>query len=171
MKSKQKYLLFSNFYKSVLYECIKTSGQLDTKNVIIKGWPATIFCTTDHRYLEELSTRSMVTTPELSHEKIAQVLAYKGEQYAKPWETRKGEPLFKQVLQQLKTGIEVCIPYGKQVGHWYNQENRNEPRVMRDYDKLMGPIEMSAFLYKKDRVSFQVSFNGSAQAVLGNVYL
>jgi hypothetical protein len=81
----------------------KTSGQLGTKNVIIKGWPATIFCTTDHRYLEELSTRSMVATPEVSHEKIAEVLEYKGEKYAKPWETRRGEPLFKIVFKLIQT--------------------------------------------------------------------
>ena len=51
----------------------KAPGQLRTKSVIIKGWPATIFCTTDYRFLEELSTKSMLSTPEVTQEKIQQV--------------------------------------------------------------------------------------------------
>ncbi|MGD2251240.1 MAG: hypothetical protein PVF58_22815 [Candidatus Methanofastidiosia archaeon] len=144
----------------------KMSGQLGTKNVIIKGWPATIFCTTDHKYLEELSTRSMVATPEVSQEKIAEVLEYKGEKYATPWviqEVDKEELLFKKALQQLKTGFKIGIPYGKQLAHKYNGETKNEPRIMRDFDKLMGLIEMSAFLHQYKRLSFCVPVNGSEQ--------
>jgi hypothetical protein len=69
----------------------RASGQLGTKTVIIKGWPSTIFCSTDHKYLEELSTRSMVATPETSSEKIAEVLEYKGEKYVSPWVAQEDE--------------------------------------------------------------------------------
>ena len=31
-------------------------GQLRTSHVILKGWPATIFCTSDVRYIEDLAT-------------------------------------------------------------------------------------------------------------------
>ena len=144
----------------------KMSGQLGTKSVIIQGWPATIFCTTDHRYLEELSTRSMVATPEVTHEKIAEVLKYKGEQYATPWVVNtldEEESLFRDVLKQLKTGIEIGIPYGKTLAFKYNGENKDEPRTMRDFDKLMGLIEMSAFLHQYQRVSFYIRINGTEQ--------
>ena len=141
----------------------RASGQLGTKNVIIQGWPATIFCTTDHRYLEELSTRSMVATPEVTDEKIAKVLEYKGEKYAYPWEAQKideEEVIFKEALQQLKTGIIIAAPYGKELGTKYNGDNGNSPRVMRDYDKLMGLLEMSAFLHQNQRVTFHMHDNG-----------
>ena len=150
----------------------KASGQLGTKSVIIQGWPATIFCTTDHRYLEELSTRSMVATPEVTKEKIAQVLEYKGEKYAKPWEAQRideEEVIFKQALQQLKTGIEVAAPYGKELARKYNKDNGNSPRVMRDFDKLMGLLEMSTFLHQNQRVSFCMPVNGNThEYCIGN---
>jgi hypothetical protein len=69
----------------------RASGKLGTKSVIIEGWPSTIFCTTDYRFLEELSTRSMLTTPEVTEEKISEVLVYKASQYQRPWENREDE--------------------------------------------------------------------------------
>jgi hypothetical protein len=143
----------------------KVSGQLGTKSVIICGWPATIFCTTDHKYLEELSTRSMVATPEVTPEKIADVLDYKGEKYARPWKTHTDEEelLFKEALQQLKTGVVVSTPYSKELARRYNHNNGNAPRVMRDFDKLMGLLEMSAFLHQGQRYSFCIPDNGGIQ--------
>ena len=49
---------------------------------IITGWPATTYCTTDCKVLEELSTRSLLATPEITEEKISQVLTYKGVKYS-----------------------------------------------------------------------------------------
>ncbi|MBU7030588.1 MAG: hypothetical protein HXS48_26885 [Theionarchaea archaeon] len=143
----------------------KVSGQLGTKSVIIQGWPATIFCTTDHRYLEELSTRSMVATPEVTKEKIAEVLEYKGEKYARPWETQQvdeEEVIFRKALHQLKS-VGTAIPYGKELARKYNGDNGNLPRVMRDYDKLMGLIEMSTFLHQSQRVSVLIPVNDNVQ--------
>jgi len=98
------------------------SGQLGTKTAVIQGWPATIFCSTDHRYLEELSTRSMVATPEVTGEKIAEVLEFKGEQYVRPWEMHidEDEVLLREVLQQLKTATLISTPYGKKLAQKYN---------------------------------------------------
>ena len=41
-----------------------SSGSLRTKNVVIKGWPATIFCTTVEKYVKDLATRGFTVTPE-----------------------------------------------------------------------------------------------------------
>jgi len=45
-------------------------GQLKTMRVVIQGWPATVFLTTDRKYMEELATRSFTVTPENSSAKI-----------------------------------------------------------------------------------------------------
>jgi hypothetical protein len=137
------------------------SGTLQTKSVIIEGWPATIFCTTDHRYLEELSTRSLLATPETSEEKIADVLEYKGRTYSRPWEQIKpdeGEEVFRSALRMLKSRMEVCIPYADRLSERYE---KTEPRAMRDYDKLMELIKMSTFLHQRQRPFFEVDSEGN----------
>jgi hypothetical protein len=148
-----------------------SSGKLQTKSVIIEGWPSTIFCTTDHRYLEELSTRSLLTTPEATQEKIAHVLKYKGRIYSKPWEQIKKdqeEEVFKNAIKLLKSHSEVCIPYADVLAERYT---KTEPRVMRDFDKLMELIKMSAFLHQRQRPSFEVdNGNDSVQYIIANEY-
>ena len=137
-----------------------SSGKLQTKSVIIEGWPSTIFCTTDLRVLEELSTRSLLTTPESTQEKIGKVLEYKGKKYARPWEEMKldaHEILFRNALKLLKTKKEVCIPYADEL---QKRQPTSEPRVMRDFDKLMELIRMSAFLHQYKRPSFKLEING-----------
>jgi len=137
------------------------SGKLQTKSVIITGWPATIFCTTDCKVLEELSTRSLLTTPEITEEKISQVLIYKGIKYSRPWEEMEEdehERILTNSLKLLKEEIEVCVPYA---GVLAEQYERSEPRVMRDFDKLMELIRMSAFLHQRQRPSFTLKPNGS----------
>jgi hypothetical protein len=133
----------------------RIAGKLGTKKVIIEGWPATLFCSTDYKFLEELSTRSMLTTPDISKEKIREVLAYKGRQYSRPWLNVEDEQerLLKKAVDFLKTEVEVCVPYAEELAETYE---RNEPRVMRDFDKLMELIRMSAFLHQEQRIRFGV---------------
>jgi hypothetical protein len=144
----------------------KISGKLGTKRVIIEGWPATLFCTTDYKFLEELSTRSMLTTPETTTEKIEQVLKYKGAQYKRPWENKEDEQekIFKGAVKLLKSDVGICIPYAEELAEKYD---KNEPRVMRDYDKLMELIRMSAFLHQGQRLSFTV---GGSRFIIANEY-
>jgi hypothetical protein len=146
----------------------RASGQLGTKRVIICGWPATLFCTTNFTYLEELSTRSMLTTPEVTEAKIAEVLKYKGLQYSRPWLCKEDEPekLLKEALKTLKSGVNVCVPYADELALLYE---RNEPRVMRDFEKLMELIRMSAFLHQKQREFFEV-VNTQEVYIIANEY-
>jgi hypothetical protein len=133
----------------------RASGQLGTKRVIICGWPATVFCTTDFKYLEELSTRSVLTTPEVTEEKIAQVLKFKGSQYSRPWKNTEDEQerILKEALKALQSGKKVCVPYADELAEGYE---KSEPRVMRDFDKLMELIRMSAFLHQKQRAFIEL---------------
>jgi len=148
-----------------------SAGKLQTKSVIIEGWPATIFCTTDFKFLEELSTRSLLTTPETTQEKIAEVLEYKGGKYSKPWvemEVNADEDIFKNSLKLLRSHKEVCVPYADELAQRYT---KTEPRVMRDFDKLMELIKMSAFLHQKQRPSFEIELNGGRkQFVIATEY-
>ena len=58
---------------------------LRTVKVIIQGWPATIFLTTDPTYTEELATRSFTTTPEASKEKIEEANVLTNLKVNIPW--------------------------------------------------------------------------------------
>ena len=128
---------------------------------IITGWPATTYCTTDCKVLEELSTRSLLATLEITEEKISQVLTYKGVKYSRPWEEMEEdeqEQILTNSLKLLKQDLEVCVPYA---GVLAEQYEKSEPRVMRDFDKLMELIRMSAFLHQRQRPTFTLNPNGS----------
>ncbi|MBU7026194.1 MAG: hypothetical protein HXS48_04565 [Theionarchaea archaeon] len=143
-----------------------SAGKLQTKSVIIEGWPATVFCTTDFKFLEELSTRSLLTTPETSQEKIVAVLEYKGSKYSQPWvemEVDVNEEIFTSALKLLRSPKEVCVPYADELAQRYS---KSEPRAMRDFDKLMELIRISAFLHQKQRPSFELEINGTKQFVI-----
>jgi len=144
------------------------SGKLQTKSVIITGWPATTYCTTDCKVLEELSTRSLLATPEITEEKISQVLTYKGKKYSRPWEEMEEdeqEQILTNSLNLLKEDIEVCVPYA---GVLAEQYEKGEPRVMRDFDKLMELIRMSAFLHQRQRMHFEN--NGGNRFIIATEY-
>jgi len=94
-------------------------GQLRTSKVVIQGWPATVFLTTDKRYIEELATRSFTVTPEASKEKIEQANILTGLKTSFPWkynhETRETETI-KQLVLSLRNrfineSIDVVIPF------------------------------------------------------------
>ncbi len=140
-----------------------SQGTLQTKSVIIEGWPATVFCTADVRVLEELSTRSLLITPESSQEKIREVLEFKGSKYARPWEQMaedREEKILKSALRLLREKREVCIPFADGLAERYTKV---EPRVMRDFDKFMELIRMSAFLHQRQRPSFELVIDGEVQ--------
>ena len=65
------YLILSHDTERIEYRFTDKSakGSLRTVKVIIEGFPATIFLTTDRKYMEELATRSFTVTPEASKEK------------------------------------------------------------------------------------------------------
>lgn len=94
-------------------------GPLRTRRVRIRGWPATIFCTVDKQYLEELATRSFTVTPESSKEKIGEANVLTNLKVSFPWvfqeeteETRCIKALVEAVKRQLADGrTDVVIPF------------------------------------------------------------
>ena len=97
----------------------KTSrGQLRTSRVVIQGWPATIFLSTDRKYMEELSTRSFTATPEASQEKIIDANVLTNMKASFPWqynheteETETIKKLVSSIKNQFSNGVDVVVPF------------------------------------------------------------
>ena len=96
-----------------------TRGQLRTARVIIQGWPATIFLSTDKRYMEELATRSFTVTPETAKEKIKEANYLTNLKASFPWqynhETEETQ-IVKRLIQSLKNQFanakaDVVVPF------------------------------------------------------------
>ena len=129
----------------------KIAGKLRTTKVVLKGWPATIFCTTDTSYVEELATRSLSHTPDMSIEKYQGAVELLGDKASDPvfyLEYKKSLAPYQEritAISNLGDDIDrVQIPYAKLFSKEYNA---TLPRDMRDYSKFQGLIEASAVLH------------------------
>jgi len=127
-------------------------GALRTMHVVLKGWPACIFCTTETKYIEDLATRGFTVTPDMDPEKYKAAVKLKGEIKAHPWKFNLDEdPEFRdlQSYMQVLTGRlflfnRVVIPYAQELSSVYPS---TLPRDMRDYDHFLALIEMSCLLH------------------------
>jgi len=92
---------------------------LRTVKVVIQGWPATIFLSTNLKYMEELATRSFTATPESSKEKIEQANLLTNLKVSVPWDYREETEETKTIrmlIQSIKNQLieaetEVVIPF------------------------------------------------------------
>ncbi|MCJ7760273.1 ATP-binding protein, partial [Candidatus Bathyarchaeota archaeon] len=113
--------ILSHDKEEIQYQFVdKTAkGQLRTMKVVLKGWPATIFLTTDNRYMEELATRSFTATPESSEDKIKEANILTNEKASLPWKHEKETEAFtiiKRLIENLQKNtleskIDVVIPF------------------------------------------------------------
>jgi len=127
------------------------SGGLRTANVVVKGWPATIFCTSEEEYLKDLSTRSLTLTPELSIEKIKEAVNLISKFLA------YSEELLTADASEVKTHIEkvkekapknVLTPFSEQIEQYIEYWGK---RVMRDWKHLLTMVKMNAILNFENR--------------------
>lgn len=94
-------------------------GQLRTSKVVIQGWPATIFLSTDRKYIEELATRSFTATPEASKDKIEEANKLTNLKACFPWqydhETKETETIRKLIHSLrnhlVESNYDVAIPF------------------------------------------------------------
>jgi len=92
---------------------------LKTSKVVIQGWPATIFLSTDRKYTEELATRSFTATPESSKVKIKEANLLTNLRASFPWqyseETEETKTIRRLVLsirnQLVNDKIDVTLPF------------------------------------------------------------
>ncbi|MEM3709637.1 MAG: C2H2-type zinc finger protein, partial [Nitrososphaerales archaeon] len=120
----------------------------------VRGWPSTIFCTTEAKYLEDLKTRSLTITPEMSSEKYHEANKLKGRKWARPWEYENDYEL--EVLRECirilipkMRNLSVIIPYGEELGEVYYHDL---PRDMRDFSKFGSFISVNTYLNMYRRV-------------------
>jgi len=126
-------------------------GALRTMHVVLKGWPACIFCTTETKYIEDLATRGFTVTPDLDQEKIRAAIELIGEMKAYPWkfetkndqEFRTLEEYMDVLTGRLCITNSVVIPYSHELSMIYNS---TLSRDMRDYLHFLALIELNCLL-------------------------
>jgi len=128
-------------------------GKLQTMHVVIRGWPATIFCSTQERYVQDLATRGFTITPETTKEKFQAANILTGEKAAFPWKFRED---FDFMLLQGYIGylkgklqeIDIIVPYGEQLGKRFPSKF---PRSMRDFKHILSLIKVYALFHLAQR--------------------
>ena len=122
----------------------KISG-LRTVHVILRGWPATIFCTTKVKHMSELSTRSLTANPEMIEEKYHEANILSGNIAANPWKfnpknDKELNAISEYIHQVSKSSLEiekVVVPYGEKIGDLFPHDNPSEMRHVRQFLSLI----------------------------------
>lgn len=145
----------------------KTSkGALRTRTVVLSGWPATIFCTSEIKHMEDLATRGFTLTPEMSSEKYgeANVLFMRKKMY--PWQPDTDLPALAKYVGEVKTflslqGITVLTPFGEELARAYPH---TLARDMRDLPHFSALIDMMAAFHAFQRPLLKI--DGEPEAIL-----
>jgi len=128
-------------------------GQLQTQHVVITGWPATVFCSTQEKYVQDLATRGFTVTPEATQEKYRNANVLTGSIAAFPWKFQRDFDfmLLEGYIRFLKNHLEnvtVTVPYAIEFAE-------NFPcrfsRSMRDFKHVLNLIEISALFHFAQR--------------------
>lgn len=143
----------------------KGSKGLATKKIIIRNWPATIFCTTEIEGTEDLKTRSLLVTPEISEEKTKEAIKSYARQFSTPNNNKESEKEkeIKEAIKILrKEGANILIPYAEKLAEIFPTESHEE---MRNFKKYVALLSLNAFLHKRNRVTIN---NNGKEYVLAN---
>jgi len=130
------------------------SGGFRTTHVVIRGWPATIFCTTSEKYIKDLSTRGFTITPETNPEKFREAIDLTCEKKAFPWKFGDQDMdflLLQGFIGWLKNKfkeLNVAIPYARELGKLYPA---TYARSMRDVSHFTALIEIMALFHCMQR--------------------
>jgi hypothetical protein len=142
----------------------KTSkGQLQTRKVVLQGWPATVFLTTDVKYVEELATRSFTATPESSGEEILEANVLTNFKASLPWRYRDEAESFKIITGlinklhelTLTSKLDVIVPFL----NLYELFPREISRDMRDFQHFTQFLKTITLLHYFQRSYMKM--NGS----------
>jgi len=145
--------ILSHDTKEISYKF--TDKNLTTQHVVIRGWPATIFCSTTEIYIRDLATRSFTWTPETKPVKYADANKLSGTKGALPWEFEKDmdcdllEAYIRFLSKNLKD-FKVVVPYGPEFGAKFPHRFA---RSMRDFKHVLSLIKVSALFHFAQRPS------------------
>jgi hypothetical protein len=120
-------------------------GPFKTQTIVLRGWPATIFCTTNVKYIEELATRSFTVSPSTAGNKIKDAVDLTLKKASQPSFERRIEVGVRRIKDYMsfvkeKSGIfsKVLIPYADIISLQFFYER---PREMRDVSHLLSFIK------------------------------
>ena len=128
-------------------------GPLRTTHVVLRGWPATIFCSTSEKFVQDLATRSFTFSPETTEEKYRDANKLTGSKAAFPWKFERDTDavllegyitFFKNRMKELQ----VIVPYAEMFGSTFPAKF---PRSMRDFKHVLGLIQVSALFHLAQR--------------------
>jgi hypothetical protein len=104
----------------ISYKFTDTSqkGSLRTTHVVLRGWPATIFCSTSEKFVQDLATRSFTFTPETTEAKFRDANVLTGCKAAFPWKFERDDEdvLLEAYIAYFKAHVqevEAVVPYAK----------------------------------------------------------
>jgi hypothetical protein len=145
--------ILSHDKEEIQYQFVDKTGkgQLQTRKVVLKGWPATIFLTTDVKYIEELATRSFTATPENSELKILEANVLTNMKASLPWQYNEETQAFKiitRLIQRLQeqsseSRVDVVIPFLS----LYEMFPHEISRDMRDFQHFTQFLETVTLLH------------------------
>jgi hypothetical protein len=142
---------------------------LKTKNVLLRGYPAVIFCTAGLKINEQEATRFLLLSPEINQEKIREAVLEKIKKETdtsayKEWlESNPERKLLKDRILAIKQeGVkEIKIGSPEKIKEWFFKKNKMlKPRHSRDIGRLISLIKSLALLnlwFKKKEGSIVIT--------------
>ena len=130
-------------------------GRLRTKTVILRGWPAVIFCTAKLNVSEEQATRSFILTPGEEEEKIFKSIALISHRAINPYKydgTISGSQYRQYLMKYIRDirdnqcGRVVSFPTAGDLALKYTDNNTLSARSMRDFKRLISLTNAIALL-------------------------
>jgi hypothetical protein len=142
----------------------KTSkGSLRTVKVVIEGFFAAIFLTTERYYMEEFSTRCFTVTPETSKEKIEEANKLTNLKASLPWqynEETEETKCIKALIEGLKRELidcktDVVIPFL----NLHELFPKEMTRDMRDFQHFTQLLKVITLLHLNQRPFIKIDDN------------
>ena len=143
---------------------------LRTKNIVIKGFPAVIFCSSGLRLDEQEATRFLLLSPEVNQEKIRQAIYEKllketnYEAYKLSLENNPQRQALKERIKAIKEEqiSEIRIGSPEKIKEAFLEKNRIlKPRHSRDIGRLISLVKAFALLnlWHRDRDGLSIIAN------------
>jgi hypothetical protein len=145
-------------------------GGLRTKNVILRGFPAVIFCTAGLKIDEQETTRFLLLSPQTDREKIRAAIYEKirketnNDVYRQELEAQPERKLLKERIRAIKQEHVVDIRIGsrEKIEEAFFGKNRTlKPRHQRDIGRILSLIKALALLnvWFRERVGAAIVAN------------
>ena len=128
---------------------------LKTKNIILRGFPAVIFCTAGLKIDEQESTRFLLLSPETGQEKIREAIYEKIQKetnrnvYLSALENQPERQKLQKRIQAIKEGniTDIKIASPQKVEEAFFKRNKVlKPKHMRDVGRLIALVKAFALL-------------------------